>query len=126
MIRERDICIDISLLYTESLFYLFYLLIEFILCNDGTLIAGPGADSAAQGATTKVSLALFSGDFLDPSDGSHLSMDLAPVEGQRCVRVCIHLAGLARIVISVKDEAAIIDLLKKYDPGRWDTLCRGS
>src|SRR5712691_6154814 len=92
MIRERNIRFDIVILYPEPIFYLTYLLIELTLPNSGTLIAGPSADSTTQRATAKICFALFPGNFLNPSDDSNLAMNLAPIKGERCVRIYIQLA----------------------------------
>ncbi len=116
MIGERNIRLDIALLYAKPFFDLVYLLIKLTLCNCRTLIAGPSADSTTEWATAKISFAFFPRDFLDPSDDSHLAMDLAPIESEGCMRVCIHLVRFARIVIGVEDEATIVDLFEKHDP----------
>jgi hypothetical protein len=92
MIRERDIRLDIAILCPEPILYLAYLLIELTLRNGSTLIAGPSADSTTQRATAKICFTLFSGNFLNPSDDSNLAMNLAPVKGERCVRIYIQLA----------------------------------
>jgi hypothetical protein len=126
MIRERNIRLDIALLYPKPFFDSVYLLIELTFCNRGALMAGPSADSTTQGASPKVSFTFFPGDFLDPPDDSNLAMNFAPVEGERDVWIQIHLARFARIVIGVKDEATIVDLLEQYDPCRRDTVRRDS
>ena len=87
-------------------------------------MAGPRADSTAQGATAKVSFAFFPGDLLDPADHSNLAVNFAPVKGERRVWVQIHLARFARVVISVKDEATVVDLLEQHDPCRRDAVRR--
>jgi len=117
MIGERNIRLDIPLLYAKPFSDLVYLLIKLVLCNRRTLIARPSTDSTTERATAKISFALFPRDLLDASDGSHLPMDLAPIKCERCMWVCIHLVRFARIVISVEDEATIVDLLEKHDPG---------
>ena len=116
MIGERNVRLDIPYLYAKPFSDLVYLLIKLTLCNRRTLIARPSTDSTTERATAKISFALFSRDFFDPSDGSHLPMDFAPIKREGCMWVCIHLVRFARIIVGVEDEATIVDLFEKYDP----------
>jgi hypothetical protein len=88
MIGERNIRLDIPLLYAKPFSDLVYLLIKLTLCNRRTLITCPSTDSTTERPTAKVSFALFSRDFLDPSDGSHLPMDFAHVGSHPSREIC--------------------------------------
>jgi hypothetical protein len=82
-IRERNIGLDIILLYPKLFFDLVYPLLELTLCDHGALIAGPSTDSTTQRTATKIRFTLFPRDFLYTPDDPNLAMNLAPVEGER-------------------------------------------
>lgn len=119
-LRQRDITIRIVLLDAEALLDVLDVAMQLVLADDGALPARPGADAAAEGAAAEIGLALLPGELLDVAEDADLFVDLAPVEGEGGARVLCELARLARGVVGVEDEAAVVELLEEDDAGGGD------
>src|SRR5215216_2999172 len=66
-------------------------------------------ETAAERTACEVRIRLGNGGFLDCTFDAHFTLELDPVEQQRCPRVRAKLACLAAFVIRVEGETALVE-----------------
>src|SRR6266550_6229714 len=98
---------------------------DLSLLDDGALAAGPCTQTTSKGPAGKVLFALLSRYPLYSSEDPDGAMDLTPVEDESCARISIELVRFTRVIVGVKDESAVIELLEEDNAGRWNAFWGG-
>lgn len=90
-VGQRHIAVLVVRRDAKSLLNLVQMLRDLPLLDDGALLAGPGAEAAANGPTLEVFFALLSRYPLYSSENSDGAMDLAPEEDKSGAGISIEL-----------------------------------
>src|SRR5207249_6679701 len=77
-----------------------------------------GADLCVSRPGREVSVRFLVREPLDPTFDPYLPAERTPVEEQRRLRVRLELASLARRVMRVEDETALVETLQQHHPRR--------